>query len=116
MSNEYITTRNDKYRVRGTRVSLDSIVYAWREGLSPESIAEDFPALALDQIYGAIAFYLAHQADIDEYLRQQSSEYEALRQKNIEELRTNRPQLYQKLITHKQRKERTTTPPELAAK
>lgn len=46
------------YRVAGSRVSLDSIVYCFREGLSPESIAESFPTLTLEQVYGAIAFYL----------------------------------------------------------
>jgi len=58
------------YRVAGSRVSLDSIVYCFREGLSPESIAESFPALTLEQVYGAIAFYLANQPMVDEYLRE----------------------------------------------
>ena len=52
------------YRVAGSRVSLD------REGLSPESIAETFPALTLEQVYGAIAFYLANQQMVDDYLHE----------------------------------------------
>ena len=51
-------------------VSLDSIVYCFREGLSPESIAESFPTLTLEQVYGAIAFYLANQPIVDQYLRE----------------------------------------------
>ena len=52
----------------GTRISLDSVVYAFREGCSPESIREDFEGLTLTNAYGAVAFYLDHQAEIDSYL------------------------------------------------
>ena len=65
---EHIEQRGGVYYVPGTRVSLDSIVYAFREGCSPESIREDFDGLTLAYVYGAIAFYLDHQADIDAYL------------------------------------------------
>jgi uncharacterized protein (DUF433 family) len=109
MSKGYITKINGAYRITGTRVSLDSVVYAWHKGLSPESILDDFPALTLERIYGAVAFYLANQDEIDEYLRQGEVEYEALRQKHLEQLMATKPQLYQKLVTHKQRK-RTPTP------
>jgi uncharacterized protein (DUF433 family) len=104
MSNGYVTKINGAYRITGTRVSLDSVVYAWQKGLSPESILDDFPALTLERIYGAIAFYLAHQDEVDAYLRQGKIEYEALRQKHLEQLLATKPQLYQKLVTHKQRK------------
>ncbi|MCW5977181.1 MAG: DUF433 domain-containing protein [Bryobacteraceae bacterium] len=56
-------------RVAGSRVSLDSIVHDFREGLSPESITENYPTLTLEQVYGAIAYYLANQGMLDEYLR-----------------------------------------------
>jgi uncharacterized protein (DUF433 family) len=56
MSKGYVTKINGAYRITGTRVSLDSVVYAWHKGLSPESILDDFPALTLERIYGAIAF------------------------------------------------------------
>ncbi|NJL20471.1 MAG: DUF5615 family PIN-like protein [Leptolyngbyaceae cyanobacterium SM1_3_5] len=34
----YVEYRSDAYWVEGTRISLDSIVYAFQKGLSPESI------------------------------------------------------------------------------
>jgi hypothetical protein len=37
-------------------VSLDSIVYAFLSGQSAGSIAQSFPVLRLEQVYGAIAF------------------------------------------------------------
>jgi hypothetical protein len=63
-------------------------------------------------VYGALAFYLAHREEIDQYLRQGEAEYEKLRQKHLEQLRTTRPQLYQKLMAHKQRQAAIDTPPE----
>ena len=65
---EYVEKDDGNYRIAGTRVGLDSIVYAFRDGLSPESIRESFPVLNLEEVYGAITFYLAHQAEIDDYL------------------------------------------------
>lgn len=70
MTKEYVEKVEGVYRVADTRVSLDSIVCRYREGLSAESIAESFPALTLEQVYGAIAFYLANQKMLDEYVRQ----------------------------------------------
>src|SRR5439155_26070425 len=57
----YVVKRNGAYRINGSRVSLDSVVYAFRDGQSPESIQISFPALTLEQIYGTIAFYLRHR-------------------------------------------------------
>lgn len=108
MSKDYVTKvragRAEAYRIGGTRVSLDSVVYSWWRGDAPETIADNFPALTLEQVYGALAFYLANQEEIDQYLRQGEAEYEQLRQKYLEQLRTTRPQLYQKIMAHKQRK------------
>jgi uncharacterized protein (DUF433 family) len=68
MTTEYIEERNGGYYISGTRVSFDSIVYAFERGNSPESIRESFPGLKLAQIYGAIAFYLDHEAEVRQYL------------------------------------------------
>jgi uncharacterized protein (DUF433 family) len=107
MSKDYVTKvragQAEAYRIAGTRVSLDSVVYSWLQGDAPETITDNFPALTLEQVYGALAFYLAHQEEIDQYLRQGKAEYEKLRQQHLEQLRTTRPQLYQKIIAHKQR-------------
>jgi uncharacterized protein (DUF433 family) len=56
------------YRIGDTRVSLDSIVYLFREGMSAESMVEGYPALTLEQVHGALAFYLGNQNEIDAYL------------------------------------------------
>ena len=76
MHNEYIEQRHGGYYLAGTRISLDSVVYSFNEGQSPEAIQEDFPTLKRGQIYGAIAFYLDHQAEIDKYLANAQQEFE----------------------------------------
>ena len=102
MSRDYITQVGGAYRITGTRVSLDSVVYAWLNGLSPESIVDSYPALTLEQVHGALAYYLAYQEEINEYLRQGEAEFEVLRQQLSQKLRETKPLLYQKLTVHKQ--------------
>lgn len=73
--NHYIEQHDGGYRVKDSRVSLDSLVLRFREGLSPESIQTDcFPTLTLEQVYGAITYYLAHRAEVDAYLKRAESE------------------------------------------
>ncbi len=77
MQSEYVVERNGGYYVAGgVRVSLDSVVYSFNDGDSPETIQENFPCLRLAQIYGAIAFYLDHRAEIDQYLEDTYQEFE----------------------------------------
>lgn len=66
-------------RVENTRVTLDSVVYAFREGASAEEIVERFPAITLTAAYAAITFYLQNQAEIDAYLVQREAEAEQIR-------------------------------------
>ena len=99
----YIEYRNDAYWVEGTRISLDSIAYAFQKGVSPESIVQSFPLLTLEQVYGAIAFYLANRAEIDAYLAVEEAAFDAMPQ-----LQTTDPALYRKLMTAKATKGRGT--------
>jgi uncharacterized protein (DUF433 family) len=68
MKKEYVKKVEGAYRVGETRVSLDSLVYLFREGMSVESMVDSYPALTLEQVHGALAFYLANQKEIDAYL------------------------------------------------
>lgn len=67
---DYVDRRGEGYYVTGSRVSLDSIVIAYWRGQAPESIHHSYPSLGLDQIYGAIAFYLSNRDEIDNYLKE----------------------------------------------
>jgi len=93
MNKQYVENIDGIYRLAGTRVSLDSIVYAFWRGQTAESIAQSFPMLTLEQVYGALTFYLAHQSEIDVYLKEAEAEFEAMRQA----ARKQDPMFYQKL-------------------
>ena len=94
MHSEYIEQRHGGYYVAGTRISLDSVVYSFNEGQSPEAIQEDFPSLKRAQIYGAIAFYLDHQAEIGKYLEETEREFEG----NAIPLEQSNPGLWARLL------------------
>ncbi|MGO8816947.1 MAG: DUF433 domain-containing protein [Terriglobia bacterium] len=66
---DYIDARDGGFYIKGTRVPLDSIVHEFRNGASPESIRQTFPTLTLEQVYGAITFYLGHQKQVDTSIR-----------------------------------------------
>src|ERR1022692_883210 len=53
MAKEYIEQRDCNYYVSGTRISLDSIVHAFRRGEAPETICQNFELLRLEEVYGA---------------------------------------------------------------
>ena len=93
MDTSYVEKRNEGYWVAGTRVSLDSIVYAFLNGQTAESIAQSFPVLTLEQVYGAITFYLANQRKIDTYLQKAEQDSEAIRRK----FRESDPMFHRKL-------------------
>jgi uncharacterized protein (DUF433 family) len=70
------------WRITGTRVSLDSVVHAFWNGSSPEQVADDFPSLSLEQVYGALAFYLHNKAEIDRYMAEQAVRWEQFRKES----------------------------------
>jgi uncharacterized protein (DUF433 family) len=93
MAKEYVEQRAGGYYILGSRVSLDSVVYSFLRGESPEAIADSFPALSLEQVFGAVAFYLANRESIDAYLRDGRTEFARMR----DEARLKHPALYAKL-------------------
>jgi uncharacterized protein (DUF433 family) len=98
MNSEYVEHRDEGYWITGTRVSLDSIVYAFLGGQTAESIAQSFPVLMLEQVYGGITFYLAHRSEIDAYLARERARFEELRHA----AHTADPMFYKKLAGARQ--------------
>ena len=76
---DYVEQRKGEYYVAGTRVPLECVVQELRRGASPETIRESYPLLTLAQVYGAIAYYLGRQADMDEHFRQVDKKYDEFR-------------------------------------
>ena len=97
IESSYVEYRDNGYWIRGEAISLDSIVHCFKEGLSPETIVHDcYPALRLEQVYGAITFYLANQSHIDAYLRESDAEWQTFRAE-IEAKYPQSRRIYEKL-------------------
>ena len=69
----------DVVRVQGTRVSLESIVYAFDRGASPEEIIDSYPTLSLATTYAVLAYVLQNRGDVDQYLTRRRADAEKLR-------------------------------------
>jgi uncharacterized protein (DUF433 family) len=67
-------------RVGQTRVPIDTIVTAFELGSSAEEIVQQFPVLALADVYAVIGYYLHHREEVDNYLRERRQRAEAVRQ------------------------------------
>ena len=63
----------------GSRVTLDSLVHQFKNGATAEQIQEDFPSLALSDIYSIIAYYLQKSNEVADYLREQAHAVKELR-------------------------------------
>lgn len=66
-------------RVGNTRVSLESLVYRFLDGDSPESIQQQFRVLALEDVYGALTCYLANREEVHQYLKRQEEYWEKVK-------------------------------------
>ncbi len=80
LERDFIERRDDSFYLVGTRVPLASIVREFQDGQSPEAIRSAFPTLTLEQVYGAITFYLGHRAEVDEDLATREREENAFSQ------------------------------------
>lgn len=80
MNKQYVRLdEHGVYRVGSTRVMLDGVVAAFKEGCTPETIMQSYRALSLEDAYGAIAFYLSNKNQVEEYLNRQQAKWERLR-------------------------------------
>ncbi|MGH3977639.1 MAG: DUF433 domain-containing protein [Pseudonocardiaceae bacterium] len=61
--------RDGVVRVGSTRVTLDTVVAAFRTGATAEEIAQQYPSVDLVDIYAVVTYYLRHRSEVEEYLR-----------------------------------------------
>jgi uncharacterized protein (DUF433 family) len=69
-------------RIGSTRVTLDTVVAAFREGMTVEGIVEQYPSLQLAEVYSVIGYFLRHYEEINVYLRDRQRHADAVRQEN----------------------------------
>ena len=66
-------------RVAGTRLTLDTVVGAFRRGATAEEIAQDYPPVSLPDVYAVIAYYLRHREEVEAYLATRARTHAELR-------------------------------------
>ena len=75
MAKDYVENRHESFYLIGSRVPLAHLVHLFKQGDSPEAIRSQYDTLDLEQVYGAIAFYLdnkeAAEKDIAEREREE---------------------------------------------
>jgi len=54
--------------IKGTRISVRTIVLTWRRGVPPEEIPGHFPHITLAQVFEALSYYSDNQDEINEYI------------------------------------------------
>ena len=69
-------------RVRGTRVTLDTIWSAFREGATAEEIVQQYPSLCLADAYQVIGYCLRHSSQLDSYLERRSQSIQEIKRSN----------------------------------
>lgn len=65
MVREYVERREGSFYVIGSRVPLAIIVHDFLDGDTPEAIQSNFSALSLEEVYGAITFYLSNRDEVE---------------------------------------------------
>ena len=69
-------------RVGNTRVTLDTVVAAFKDGGIAEEIVSQYPSLLLADVYAIISYYLQHQSEVETYLNQRQRAAAEIRKQN----------------------------------
>src|SRR5262249_9465438 len=85
------------YRVTGTRIGLEIVIEEYKDGASPEEIVESFDTLRLADVYTIIGYYLDHTEEVEQHLREEELDAEALR-REIEASQPPRAEIRERLL------------------
>ena len=77
MTRDFIERRKTGFYIVGSRVPIDRIVWEYRNGEDSEGIQSHYPTLSLDQVNGAVAFYLSHKDEVEQVLEERKRAEEA---------------------------------------
>lgn len=76
--------RGGRPRIAGTGVTVRRIVSWYKQGLSPEEIADQFGHLSLAQVYAALAYYHANRDEIEADLATEEAESVSLARQHVQ--------------------------------
>ena len=86
-------------RVSKTRVTLDTIVAAFLEGLTAEEIAVQYPVVPLADVYSVIGYYLHQKKKVETSLKRREKFAETIRKQN--EARFSTSNIRERLLARK---------------
>lgn len=69
-------------RVGATRVTLETLIAAFKEGATAEDIVSQFPTLQLADVYAVIAYYLRRPEEVEGYVQQRLHRARVVREMN----------------------------------
>ena len=87
-------------RVGNSRVLLEIVIQAFKDGASPESIVSQYSTLTLSDTYGAIAYYLKNQDAVEAYLNQREKLAESVKQR-LETIQPDLSQIRSRLLSQR---------------
>ncbi|HLP48546.1 MAG TPA: DUF433 domain-containing protein [Candidatus Kapabacteria bacterium] len=67
-------------RVGGTRVTLDTVIAAFKEGAAAEEIVFRYPSLQLADVYAVLSYYLRRTKEVEDYLNQRQKKANEVKQ------------------------------------
>jgi uncharacterized protein (DUF433 family) len=76
-----------RLRINGTRMTVNQLVVWYKQGYTPEEIADQYPHLTLAHVYTALAYYHANREEIEAELTAEKIEADQLEQAYQQPLR-----------------------------
>jgi len=77
MDRDFVERRDGSFYLIGSRVPLAHLVREFQQGEPPEAIRSHYPTLSLEQVYGAITFYLGHKSEVENDIAEREREEDA---------------------------------------
>lgn len=74
MAKEFVERRHDSFCLIGSRIPLAHIARQFQNGEPPEAIRLHYPTLTLEQVYGAITFYLGNKEEAEKDIAERERE------------------------------------------
>jgi uncharacterized protein (DUF433 family) len=68
-------------RVGRSRVLLELVIWAFKDGATPEAIAQRYSTTTLVDIYAVVSYYLRHREDVEAYLAEREQRAKQVRQR-----------------------------------
>ncbi|MEM6837967.1 MAG: hypothetical protein AAF609_14055 [Cyanobacteria bacterium P01_C01_bin.120] len=87
-------------RVGDSNVLLETVIRAFQDGASPESVIQRYDTLSLSDVYTTVGYYLKHQEAVNAYLSQREKTAEAVQQQ-LSEMQPDLSNIRDRLLVRK---------------